>query len=36
MPIARLDDRALQPGPVAKRARELYFAFAEREGKRRR
>jgi len=35
MPIARLDDRALQPGPVAKRARELYFAFAERAGGRR-
>lgn len=36
MPIGRIDDRELQPGPVAKRARELYFDFAEQQGARRR
>lgn len=28
MPVTALDDRALQPGPVAKRAREAYFDYA--------
>lgn len=28
MPVARLDDRALEQGPVATRARELYWDFA--------
>ncbi len=29
LPVIRLEDRDLQPGPVTKRARELYFAYAE-------
>ena len=28
VPITRVDERSLQPGPVARRARELYWAFA--------
>jgi branched-chain amino acid aminotransferase len=28
VPVTRYEDRDLQPGPVAKRARELYWAFA--------
>ena len=28
MPVTRLDDRALQPGPVFTKARDLYWAFA--------
>jgi branched-chain amino acid aminotransferase len=28
MPINRIDQRALQPGPLGRRARELYWAFA--------
>ncbi len=28
MPIIRIDDRALQPGPLYRKARELYWAFA--------
>jgi branched-chain amino acid aminotransferase len=28
MPVTRLEDREMQPGPIAKRARELYFEFA--------
>lgn len=28
MPVVRIDDRALQPGPSFRRARELYFDFA--------
>src|SRR5215469_10358844 len=28
MPIVRIDERSLQPGPVFRRARELYWAFA--------
>ena len=28
MPITRVEDRALQPGPLYRRARELYWAFA--------
>ena len=35
-PAIRIDDRDFQRGPVAVRARELYFDFAEREGARRR
>jgi branched-chain amino acid aminotransferase len=27
-PITRIDDRALQPGPIYRKARELYWAFA--------
>lgn len=34
MPIVRIDARDLQPGPVAARARDLYFAWAERAGRR--
>lgn len=29
-PVTRIEDRALQPGPVGKKAYDLYFAFAER------
>jgi branched-chain amino acid aminotransferase len=28
MPITRIDDRSLQPGPLYRKARELYWAFA--------
>ena len=28
-PLTRIEDRALQPGPIFRRARELYFKFAE-------
>ncbi len=28
-PCVKLDDRNLQPGPITKRAQELYWAFAE-------
>jgi branched-chain amino acid aminotransferase len=28
MPISRIDDRVLQPGPLYRKARELYWAFA--------
>ena len=28
MPVVRIDDRDLQPGPVARKARDLYWAFA--------
>lgn len=28
MPITRIEDRSLQPGPVFKKARELYWAYA--------
>jgi len=27
-PVARIDDRALQPGPMFRKARELYWDFA--------
>ncbi len=33
--VVRIEDRVLQPGPVAARASELYFDFAEREGAKR-
>ena len=29
MPITRLEDRSLQPGPICQQARDAYFAFAE-------
>ncbi len=29
MPVTRIEDRSLQIGPVARKARELYFEFAE-------
>jgi branched-chain amino acid aminotransferase len=28
VPVVRIEDRDLQPGPVAKRARELYWEWA--------
>jgi branched-chain amino acid aminotransferase len=28
MPIVRIDDRSLQPGPIYRKARELYWQFA--------
>ena len=28
LPVTRIDDRALQPGPMFRKARELYWAFA--------
>ena len=28
VPVTRIEDRDLQPGPVAKRARELYWEWA--------
>ncbi|HYN00595.1 MAG TPA: aminotransferase class IV, partial [Aestuariivirgaceae bacterium] len=31
MPITRIESRSLQPGPIAKRARALYWAFAHGE-----
>lgn len=31
-PVARIDDRILQPGPVYRRARELYWEFARAKG----
>jgi branched-chain amino acid aminotransferase len=34
-PVVQIDDRPLKPGPVAARARDLYFAYAERAGGRR-
>jgi branched-chain amino acid aminotransferase len=32
MPVTRFEDRHLQPGPVAAKARELYWAFAHETG----
>lgn len=32
LPVIRVEDREYPEGPVTKRARELYMAFAEREG----
>lgn len=34
-PVIQIDDRTLQPGPVSARAHDLYFAYAERAGGRR-
>jgi branched-chain amino acid aminotransferase len=28
LPVTRIDDRALQPGPIFRKARELYWAYA--------
>jgi branched-chain amino acid aminotransferase len=28
MPVVRIDDRSLQPGPLYRKARELYWDFA--------
>jgi branched-chain amino acid aminotransferase len=28
LPVTRIDDRALQPGPLYRKARELYWAYA--------
>ena len=28
LPVTRIEDRELQPGPVYQRARDLYFEFA--------
>ena len=28
MPVVRIDDRSLQPGPLYRKARELYWEFA--------
>jgi len=28
LPISRIDDRSLQPGPLYRKARELYWEFA--------
>ena len=32
LPVSRIDGRDLQPGPVYRQARELYFAFARESG----
>ena len=32
LPVTRVEDRELQPGPVYRKARELYFEFARDEG----
>ncbi|MDP6353259.1 MAG: branched-chain amino acid aminotransferase [Alphaproteobacteria bacterium] len=32
LPVNRVEDRDLQPGPICARARELYFAFARGQG----
>ena len=29
MPVTRVEDRDLQPGPIATKARALYFEFAK-------
>ncbi|MGE0744872.1 MAG: branched-chain amino acid aminotransferase [Rhodospirillales bacterium] len=36
VPCIRIEDRGFEPGPMMARARALYDAFAEREGRRRR
>jgi len=28
LPVTRIDDRSLQPGPLYRKARELYWDFA--------
>ncbi len=35
LPIARVEERSYREGPLARLARDLYFEFAEREGRRR-
>jgi branched-chain amino acid aminotransferase len=32
MPIYKIDDRELQPGPMFRKARELYIEFAHSKG----
>jgi len=32
LPITRVDERSLQPGPIYRKARELYWAFAHSKG----
>jgi branched-chain amino acid aminotransferase len=32
-PVTRVEDRELQPGPVYKKARELYWDYAHTQGK---
>lgn len=34
MPVTRFEERDLQPGPITMQARDLYWDFAQREGKR--
>ena len=34
-PVTQIDDLTLEPGPVAARAHDLYFSYAERAGGRR-
>ena len=34
LPVIRIEEREMQPGPVMGRARQLYFAFAEGAGRR--
>jgi branched-chain amino acid aminotransferase len=33
LPVVRVEDRDYQEGPMAQLARDLYFSFAEREGR---
>jgi len=33
MPVTRIDNRTLQPGPLFRRARELYMDFAHSKAK---
>ena len=35
MPVVRIDERSLQPGPFYRKARELYWDFAHEAGARR-
>ena len=32
LPVTRIGERALQPGPLYRKARELYWAFAHSSG----
>jgi branched-chain amino acid aminotransferase len=32
LPVTKIDRRALQPGPIYRKARELYFDFARDSG----
>jgi len=32
MPVIRIDDRMLQPGPFYTKARKLYWAYAHQSG----
>ena len=33
LPVVRVEDRDYQEGPMSRLARDLYFSFAEREGR---